>query len=214
MNEEKVKRILEQAPQTQVDPEPNTRIVGAVSPETAVLVSDYPYGSRLRCVMRYWLEARPGKGTRVMQQTNNPKRPGLFWNKPKASTYTAGAVVLYTNADGHVKSRGIDGYIIWNVSTVELASEKIASVDAFTANYAAALTDADRAYLKTFRLSLERRIEQLTTPHVKVFSPKGHGEHCPTCRNFGEACTGTTDTDFAKADAPAPFHMGLGVDAR
>jgi hypothetical protein len=28
------------------------------SPETAYLVEDYPYGFRLRCQIRYWLEYR------------------------------------------------------------------------------------------------------------------------------------------------------------
>jgi hypothetical protein len=32
---------------------------GHISQETAYLVDDYPYGFRLRCKIRYWLEYQP-----------------------------------------------------------------------------------------------------------------------------------------------------------
>lgn len=68
---------------------------GHVSPETAYVVNDSPYGFRLRCKIRYWLE-HTNRGTRFVSQTTNPKRPGEVWNKPKASTYAhvAGCMVL------------------------------------------------------------------------------------------------------------------------
>lgn len=58
------------------------------SPETASLMPDSPYGFRLRCQMRVWLESRKGHGYRMMTQTSNPKNAGLVWNKPKASIYS------------------------------------------------------------------------------------------------------------------------------
>lgn len=73
-----------------------------VSPETAYVVEDYPYGFRLRCKIRYWLEHREGKGFRLVSQTTNPKRPGAPWNKPKASTYAASGAAMYLDSDGHV----------------------------------------------------------------------------------------------------------------
>jgi len=75
---------------------------GHTSPETAYLVTDYPYGFRLRCNIRYWLEDHPKLGTRMVSQTSNPKRPGLVWNKPKASTYAYVAGCLYINGEDHV----------------------------------------------------------------------------------------------------------------
>ena len=69
-------------------------LAGHTSPETAYVVNDYPYGFRLRCMIRYWLEYRKGKGFRFVSQTTNPKRSGEFWNKPKASTYTTLAVMV------------------------------------------------------------------------------------------------------------------------
>ena len=64
---------------------------GHTSPETAYVVQDYPYGYRLRCKIRYWLEtatkgAKAGE-TRCMSQTTNPKLTGEHWNTPKGSTY-------------------------------------------------------------------------------------------------------------------------------
>lgn len=79
---------------------------GCVSPETAHVVADYPYGFHERCSIRYWME-RNKKGARFVSQTTNP-RTGA-WNKPKASTYCMfGAMVLDTV--GHVTWEGIGGH--------------------------------------------------------------------------------------------------------
>jgi hypothetical protein len=64
-----------------------TILKGHTSPDTAYVVDDYPYGFCLRCKIRYWLAVHPKLGVRLMSQTSNPKKPGLVWNKPKASTY-------------------------------------------------------------------------------------------------------------------------------
>ena len=74
-----------------------------ISSETAYVVEDYPYGFRLRCRMRYWLEVHPKRGVRLMSQTSNPKKPGLVWNKPKASTYARFGGALYLDDEGHVQ---------------------------------------------------------------------------------------------------------------
>jgi hypothetical protein len=85
-------------------------ITGHVSPETAYVVDDYPYGYTLRCKIRYWLEFKKGKGIRFMSQTTNPKRPGEVWNKPKASTYCRFGGCMVVNGDGHVKWTGLTEY--------------------------------------------------------------------------------------------------------
>ncbi len=82
---------------------------GHVSPESAFLVEDYPYGFRLRCKIRYWLEHHPKRGTRFVSQTSNPKR-GNVWNKPKASTYCRFGGALYTDEKGHVQWSGVSEY--------------------------------------------------------------------------------------------------------
>jgi len=96
---------------------------GHTSADTAFLVNDYPYGFRLRCKIRYWLEYKEGKGFRLVSQTTNPKVrnavcpthgvltapvnsqrghdncPGPVhfespWNKPKVSTFCNGPAIL------------------------------------------------------------------------------------------------------------------------
>lgn len=81
-----------------------------VSPETAYVVEDYPYGFRLRCNIRYWLEYKPKLGFRLVSQTTNPKRPGEVWNKPKASTYSKVGGCMYLDGEGHVQWSGLDEY--------------------------------------------------------------------------------------------------------
>lgn len=88
-----------------------TILKGHVSPETAYVVNDYPYGRTIRCKIRYWLEFKPKKGFRFMSQTTNPKRPDTFWNKPKASTYSMFGGCMVLNVDnGHVEWRGLSEF--------------------------------------------------------------------------------------------------------
>jgi hypothetical protein len=82
---------------------------GHVSPETAYLIDDYPYGFRLRCKMRYWLEYKEGKGFRLWSQTTNPKR-GDHWNTAKPSTYCRFGGCMYLNDEGRVTWSGLSEY--------------------------------------------------------------------------------------------------------
>ena len=81
-----------------------------VSPETAYVVPDYPFGFRLRCKIRYWLEYKPKLGFRLVSQTTNPKRAGEVWNKPKASTYSKFGGCMYLDENDHVQWSGLDEY--------------------------------------------------------------------------------------------------------
>ena len=83
---------------------------GHVSPETAYVVDDYPYGFRLRCKIRYWLETHKRLGVRMVSQTSNPKVAGLVWNKPKASTYCKFAGAMFLNSEDHVQWSGLHEY--------------------------------------------------------------------------------------------------------
>lgn len=87
-----------------------TILQGHVSQETAYLVDDYPYGFRLRCKIRYWLEYHTKRGFRFVSQTSNPKRPGLVWNKPKASTYCRFGGCMYLDDQNHVHWAGLTEY--------------------------------------------------------------------------------------------------------
>ena len=84
-------------------------LFGHVSPETAYVVDDYPYGFRLRCKIRYWLEFKAKQGFRLVSQTSNPKK-GNIWNKPKASTYAKFGGAMFLNDEGHVVWSGLSEY--------------------------------------------------------------------------------------------------------
>jgi hypothetical protein len=112
-----------------------TILTGHVSPETAYVVADYPYGFRLRCQIRYWVEYQPNKGFRFWSQTTNPKRPGTVWNKPKAGTYFKFGGAMFLNGEGHVQFAGLSEY-----SSAAEASQ-------FAATYGAGVPEAGREIL-------------------------------------------------------------------
>lgn len=84
-------------------------IYGHNDETTAYVVEDYPYGFKLRCKIRYWLEHVPSKGVRMCSQTTNPKK-GNIWNKPVKSTYASIAGCMYTDEKGHVHWTGVHAY--------------------------------------------------------------------------------------------------------
>lgn len=84
-------------------------LFGHTSPETAYVVDDYPFGWKLRCKIRYWLETN-NKGTRFWSQTTNPKRAGEVWNKPKASTYAEISGAMYLDEKEHVQWTTVNQY--------------------------------------------------------------------------------------------------------
>ena len=136
-----------------------TVLSGHTSPETAFVVADYPYGFRLRCAIRYWIETKEKKGQRVVSQTTNPKRQGHPWNKPKASTYAI-VQVLFLDENEHVQVAHVTPYS---------DDDQIRS---FMATYAEALTDRDRGFLEAFmkgraavREAYERKREQQRASH-------------------------------------------------
>jgi len=85
------------------------QLIRHTSPETAYVVDDYPYGFRLRCSIRYWIETKPRFGQRFVSQTTNPKKPGVVWNKPKAGIYSP-VLVMFLDERGHVSSAGLSVY--------------------------------------------------------------------------------------------------------
>lgn len=87
---------------------PENALVGHTSPETAYIVADYPYGRKVRCRIRYWLEYREKHGFRLMSQTENPKTGA--WNAPKGSTYRFLAGAMYLDDKGHVQFAGLTEY--------------------------------------------------------------------------------------------------------
>lgn len=86
------------------------QILKGYTKENPYVVDDYPYGFKLRCKIKYWLEYSPNKGVRFVFQTSNPKRDNLVWNKPKASTYSRFGAAMYLDHNGHVAFAGLGEY--------------------------------------------------------------------------------------------------------
>ena len=109
-------KIMSERTQADIDRElerfkgidPAKTLSGHISEETAYVVQDYPYGFRLRCQMRHWIETTKN-GQRHVTQTSNPKRGG--WNAPKKSTYSD-LLGLYLDTENYV--RGIAWSPAWN----------------------------------------------------------------------------------------------------
>lgn len=97
------------------------------SPETAFVIDDYPFGSRLRCFKRIWVETAV-KGAknrlqRVVYQTTKravnhakdeyseaPMNSPHLWNKPKAGTYGMIQILFVEDETGHIKVDGLGEY--------------------------------------------------------------------------------------------------------
>jgi hypothetical protein len=152
-------------------------LVGHTSPETALTVTDYPYGFKLRCKIRYWLEYKKGRGYRLVSQTTDPKRDApcpeiasgncvdyvdgpckvcggtdrvYFWNKPKFTTYTPLAVMIQHPAN----AKGICAVTWTGVSIYKMADE----MAAFVEKYGAALQDENALYvIGGFESAIQRR---------------------------------------------------------
>jgi hypothetical protein len=82
---------------------------GHTSVETAYMIEDYPYGRKLRCKRRVWIERDAKHGFRFVAQTENPKNGR--WNAPHRSTYIETSACLYLDTEtGHVEWTGIGTY--------------------------------------------------------------------------------------------------------
>jgi hypothetical protein len=80
------------------------QLIGYDSEENSYLVSDYPYGFRLRTQIRYWIDTTKNHGQRACSQTKNPKNG--IWNKPKKGTYSS-ITVMGLDENDHVSFDGI-----------------------------------------------------------------------------------------------------------
>ncbi len=122
-------------------------LTGHTSVETAYVQADYPYGFKLRCQRRCWLERDAKRGYRFCTQTSNPKKDTLVWNAPKKSTYTHFAI-MGLDEDNHVTWTGVSMY-------------QPEVLEAFIAKYGHAF-DADQAadasvMLQAYKLHLKRK---------------------------------------------------------
>lgn len=91
-----------------------TVLHGHVSPDTAYVVENYPYGRySLRCRIRYWIDtarSNPKRGQRrFVLQTTNPRVLGEPWNRPHPGAYCL-LVWMYLDSEDRVRQASLDKY--------------------------------------------------------------------------------------------------------
>lgn len=116
-----------------------TPLKNHTSEQTAYVVDDYPYGFRLRCQIRYWIETTK-RGQRFCTQTLNPKNNR--WNNPKKTTYASIVAMFIDESTGYVEARSI--------STMYEA--KLESLTDFIAKYDIELTDYVQNIIKELKI--------------------------------------------------------------
>jgi len=127
--------------------------------ESAYEIGDYPFGRRLRCKRRVWVEHAQRYGQRFVYRTTNPKKRGEVWNTPHADTYNL-AVVLYRDLadEGHIKAAKL--HSVWSIE----------STCKFLDKYGEGIDDETRELIKEQLCSLIRRESKERTVHGQVFS--------------------------------------------
>jgi hypothetical protein len=95
----------------EIKPDTVARVLPPVhtTPESAYVIEGWPWGRRLRCRKRFWIESKPKHGQRLVAQTTMPpeKNAAEPWCKPKAGVYGAVVVLYLTTAEGHVHHTGL-----------------------------------------------------------------------------------------------------------
>jgi len=135
----------------------------AVSPETAIIVPDYPYGFRLRCKLRVWVEYKAGKGFRYCTQTSNPKKPGEVWNKPKAGTYSRVSMAIGVDPLGRLYPSALTEYSDLD----QYAAFEAAHGPALSPHAAASL-----AYFKAVKSAYEAKRAELGVDNIYTTTPE------------------------------------------
>ena len=102
-------------------------IYGATDEESAHVVEGWPWGRRMRCTKRFWIETRKN-GDRLCAQCTHPdKETGECsgrWCKPKKSTYTPGVIVLAQDVDGTMATETLGAYYRHPFSEIEAFIER------------------------------------------------------------------------------------------
>lgn len=150
---------------------------GHTSPETAYIVEDYPYGYKLRCKIRYWIEFKPKKGFRFCSQTTNPKR-GHVWNKPKCCTYAEFGACMYLDDNAHVQctylgqySSGVEATNWSNTYRSGVPEAGLSTLDAWVA--AKSTYDANRNPGDPLSTGLVEAHKAWLDVTIKEFKPEG-----------------------------------------
>jgi hypothetical protein len=88
-----------------------TPLYGHVSEETAFTRDNYPWGFKLKCNIKWWLEKNDKNGFRFVTRTQDPRNGK--WCAPKKSTYAGLAACMFLDEKDHCHWSGLglaDGY--------------------------------------------------------------------------------------------------------
>lgn len=113
-----------------------TPLYGHTSFETSYHVPDYPYGRKVRCEIRYWIEFKESKGFRFCHKTKNPKTDSWDTNEQKNSGYFTQAMCMYLDEKGHTTYSAL----------TEFSEAK--HIKAFVENFPEAVTDRLKRFVK------------------------------------------------------------------
>ena len=136
-------------------------IYGATDEESAHVVEGWPWGRRMRCTKRFWIETTK-HGDRLCAQCTQPDRVtgtcSGSWCKPKKSTYTDGVIVLAQDVDGTMATETLGAYYhhtpaeIWRF--IERHEGRLADVQASRARSC---------------LAIRKKYDELTAAKGRVF---------------------------------------------
>lgn len=163
-------------------------LLGCVSPETAFVQKDYPYGWNLRCERRVWVETKKRYGQRPVFQTTDPKKAWVHWNNPKAGQYYEIVVLTVDEREGSETKGNVDHHVL-GMHCDE------AKIDAFIAKYGEALTgEYERGAIKTLR-AIARANKRVTYTIV------GAGEQGQTAKEAAAIFGGVIRSELRELNA-------------
>ena len=111
-----------------------TPLYGHTSIDTSYLVTNYPWGFRLRTEKQFWIEFKETQGYRFCSRTKDPRTNK--WCAQKNSTYCTIAMCLYLDENEHISYSAL----------TEFSEAK--HIKAFVENFPEAVTDRLKRFVK------------------------------------------------------------------
>lgn len=165
-------------------PQTHEYLSGHTSSETAYVVDDYPFGFRLRCKIRYWIERKAKHGDRFVSQTTNPKVAFEKWNAPKPSTYCQMMFMLRDKQDGETKG---------HITHVGLSINYVQTLEFVHTFWLESLSPEDKKEFETLykiskvmnKYSWDRFNETMETLRAQIPQLEGVSHYVSILRHFG-----------------------------
>lgn len=165
-------------------PQTHEYLSGHTSEATAYVVDDYPYGFRLRCKIRYWIERKAKNGDRFVSQTTNPKLSYEKWNAPKASTYCNMRFLVRDKQVGETKG---------HISDIGMGVNYVQTLEFVKTFWLEHLSPEDKKEFETLykiskvmnKYSWDRFEEAMTALRSEIPQLEGETHYVSILRHFG-----------------------------